>query len=152
MGDGLARVDVEVDEGELVGITKAWQADRHGANVDGKGAVVLPRFADIHTHIDKAHTCQRSPNPTHTLSGADDAVANDIHNMYMNDVAVRPSFRFPACLYAILFLLTFLLGASALAWHPFGGNSLQLLASRRGWSSACSRLTHMGLEFFEPTC
>ncbi len=38
--------------------------------VDMKGAMVLPAFTDMHTHLDKGHITPRSPNPDGTFNGA----------------------------------------------------------------------------------
>jgi cytosine deaminase len=41
------------------------------------GGIVLPAFADIHTHIDKGHIWPRRPNPDGSWTGALDAVIAD---------------------------------------------------------------------------
>jgi cytosine/creatinine deaminase len=45
--------------------------------VDMKGAMVLPCFTDMHTHLDKGHIWSRSPNPDGTFMGALTAAGND---------------------------------------------------------------------------
>jgi cytosine deaminase len=45
--------------------------------VDLKGALVLPAFVDMHTHLDKGHIWPRSPNPDGTFMGALTTVGAD---------------------------------------------------------------------------
>jgi cytosine deaminase len=45
--------------------------------LDMKGAMVLPCFIDMHTHLDKGHIWPRSPNPDGTFMGALNAVRAD---------------------------------------------------------------------------
>ena len=52
----------------------------------------LPTFVDIHTHIDKAHTCERSRNLNGTLAGADAACANDFQHWTLEDAKRRMGF------------------------------------------------------------
>ncbi|MGL4310139.1 MAG: cytosine deaminase [Paracoccaceae bacterium] len=48
-----------------------------GREVDLNGAMVLPCFIDMHTHLDKGHIWPRSPNPDGTFMGALNTVAAD---------------------------------------------------------------------------
>ena len=43
--------------------------------LDAQRGILCPTFADLHTHIDKGHTCERSRNPMGSLSGADASTA-----------------------------------------------------------------------------
>jgi cytosine deaminase len=45
--------------------------------VDMGGAMVLPAFTDMHTHLDKGHIWARSPNPDGTFMGALTAAGTD---------------------------------------------------------------------------
>ncbi len=45
--------------------------------LDMKGAMVLPAFVDMHTHLDKGHIWPRTPNPDGTFDGALNAVRGD---------------------------------------------------------------------------
>lgn len=56
------------------------------------GALAFPCFADLHTHIDKAFTCERSRNPTGSLTGADRSTAADAAFWDGADVAARMDF------------------------------------------------------------
>ncbi|RED18372.1 cytosine deaminase [Pontivivens insulae] len=59
---------------------------------DMKGAIVLPAFADIHTHLDKGHILPRASNPHGTLSGAMRATAQDRDNWTHIDLWRRMNF------------------------------------------------------------
>jgi len=60
--------------------------------IDAGGGIALPCFADLHTHIDKAFTCERSANPTGSLTGADRSTAADAAFWDGADVAARMDF------------------------------------------------------------
>ncbi len=47
------------------------------AAADLRGAMVLPAFVDMHTHLDKGHIWPRSPNPDGSFAGALAAVEAD---------------------------------------------------------------------------
>lgn len=57
--------------------------------VDMRRCMAWPTFVDIHTHIDKGHTCERSRNPTGNLSGADRSTASDANFWDDEDVYRR---------------------------------------------------------------
>ena len=64
--EGCVRADVHVDgSGTVTAVTPAGAAAAApgAAEVQLRGRLVLPCFADLHTHIDKGHTWLRSPNP-----------------------------------------------------------------------------------------
>ena len=61
--------------------------------VDLRGGIVLPRFVDVHTHIDKGHIWPRRANPDGTHSGARAAVAADREAHWSaDDVRTRMDF------------------------------------------------------------
>ena len=45
--------------------------------VDGKNGILIPCFADLHTHLDKGHSWERNPNLDGTFDGAIKAIARD---------------------------------------------------------------------------
>ena len=61
--------------------------------VDLRDGIVLPRFVDIHTHIDKGHIWPRHPNLDGTFFSARTAVAEDREaNWSADDVRARMDF------------------------------------------------------------
>ena len=70
-GDGLSDVDILVEDGRIAGVRVAGSAAAAGAVVhDMDTGLVLPCFADIHTHLDKGHIWPRRPNPDGTWMNA----------------------------------------------------------------------------------
>lgn len=64
-----------------------------GQPVDMAGAMVLPCFTDMHTHLDKGHIWPRSPNPDGTFMGALTTVGADRTARWSaKDVATRMEF------------------------------------------------------------
>ncbi len=71
-----------------------------GQSVDMNGAMVLPCFTDMHTHLDKGHIWPRSPNPNGTFMGALTTVGSDRTARWTApDVATRMEFSL-RCAYA----------------------------------------------------
>jgi cytosine/creatinine deaminase len=93
--DRFALSDIVVDAGRIAGLS-APGSSTQAANlpaVDLRGGIALPRFVDIHTHIDKGHIWARSPNPDGSFFGARAAVAADREaNWTAEDVRVRMDF------------------------------------------------------------
>lgn len=116
--DRLVSVDIEVHDGTVVGVKSSSPAKPNVSSflmvrqsmivVDLKGKMVLPTFVDLHTHIDKSHTTERSRNPDGSLSGADRSTAADAAFWDEDDVFKRMNFSV-ACAYAH--------GTSALRTH-----------------------------------
>lgn len=108
--DAFELRDIVVRDGRIAsfqapGQTRAEDLIRH----DLRGGIVLPRFFDLHTHIDKGHIFARSPNPDGTFLGARMATLNDRENRWSaDDVRARMDFAL-RCAYAH--------GTSALRTH-----------------------------------
>lgn len=66
--DGFARCDLHVSRGTIVAVAPATAGET--ARVRMGGRVVLPRFADAHTHVHKAHLIGRCANPSGTMNDA----------------------------------------------------------------------------------
>ncbi|GGE24729.1 amidohydrolase [Primorskyibacter flagellatus] len=81
---GLIRTDIGVDGGKLAG--------PGGEDVPMHGAMVLPCFTDMHTHLDKGHIWPRASNPDGTFDGALSTVRADHANWSPEDVAARMEF------------------------------------------------------------
>ncbi len=99
----LRRFDITLIDGVIGAMRPASGAQVNGdeASVfDCNGGLVLPAFADIHTHLDKGHIWPRQPNPNGTFMGALDAVASDRDtNWTAGDVERRMDFAL-RCAYA----------------------------------------------------
>lgn len=75
-------------------------AGEQAIGIDMKGAMVLPAFIDMHTHLDKGHIWPRSPNPDGTFLGALTAVRGDAAARWTaDDVRTRMEFAL-RCAYA----------------------------------------------------
>ena len=72
--EGLARIDLRIEDGRIAAIAPAGTA-AHGPSLDG--GQVWPGLVDGHTHIDKGHIWPRMPNPDGTFGGAISAVMAD---------------------------------------------------------------------------
>ena len=84
--------DLSVADGRIVA--------EEGPRVDLGGAIVLPAFVDMHTHIDKGHIWHRAPNPDGTFMGALTTVGADrAENWSAEDVHARATFSL-RCAYA----------------------------------------------------
>jgi cytosine/creatinine deaminase len=86
--------EIIVREGRIGSVEAAGaiQADNI-VRVDARHGLVLPRFVDAHTHLDKGQIWQRSPNPDGTFMGAKASVAADREQRWSaDDVARRMDF------------------------------------------------------------
>ncbi len=90
----LLSVDLHIVGGRIARITSCGVGREPGmATVDLRDGLVLPRFVDIHTHLDKGHIFARSPNPDGTFLGARTTVAADREaNWSADDVRTRMDF------------------------------------------------------------
>lgn len=89
---GLVRHALTVDGGVL--------SDAVAPAVDMGGALVLPCFIDMHTHLDKGHIWPRSPNPDGSFMGALTTVGADREARWSaEDVRARMDFAL-RCAYA----------------------------------------------------
>src|SRR3954466_10802938 len=90
--DGLASCEILIDNGRIASIgSAAAQDDLPRFGLDG--GIALPRFIDVHTHIDKGHIWARAQNPDGTHMGARTAVMADREkNWSRDDVARRMDF------------------------------------------------------------
>ena len=90
----LAR-DIFIENGKIAAIRPcgAHEYDAGLPKVDLRGGLALPRFVDVHTHLDKGHIWARSPNPDGGFFGARQAVADDRELRWnAKDVATRMDF------------------------------------------------------------
>lgn len=93
-GDSLTRAALLVSQGRFARIVAEPAAITDGLPaLDLAGRMLLPRFVDIHTHLDKGHIFARAPNPDGTFMGALTTVMADREaNWSAGDVAKRMDF------------------------------------------------------------
>jgi cytosine deaminase len=81
----LVRTALTIEDGRIT--------DRPAPEIAMGGALVLPCFVDMHTHLDKGHIWPRSPNPDGTFAGALTTVGADRTARWTaEDVAARMDF------------------------------------------------------------
>jgi cytosine deaminase len=98
--EGVVRVDLLVENGTLARIAPPGGAHEGGSVlVDLGGRQVWPTLIDIHTHLDKSHTVERSPNVDGTFHNARLAAAADRPNWTKSDLRRRMDFGL-RCAYA----------------------------------------------------
>jgi len=98
--EGVVNADVLIDDGKLAQIAQPCHArDDAVGRVDLGGRQVWPTLIDIHTHLDKGHTVERSPNPDGTFLNARLAAAADRPNWTEPDLHRRMDFGL-RCAYA----------------------------------------------------
>jgi cytosine deaminase len=97
-------VDVEIAAGTIAEIipagTKPVSPSGDIPVVDLQGGLVWPCFVDMHTHLDKGHIWERSPNPDGTFASAIESVQTDAQkNWNADDIYRRIEFGLK-CSYA----------------------------------------------------
>ncbi len=94
-----ALVDIVIEAGRIAQIHPASTLAADGAT-DLAGGLVFPGLVDLHTHLDKGHIWQRSPNPDGSFAGALAAVGADRQAHWsLSDVRTRFEFGL-RCAYA----------------------------------------------------
>ncbi|ERT04802.1 amidohydrolase family protein [Lyngbya aestuarii BL J] len=98
--EGLVNVDLEIASGVIRQIVASGTVEtRETPTVNLHKKQVWPCFVDIHTHLDKGHIWERTPNPDGTFHGALKAVWKDIEVWNFEDVYRRMEFGLK-CSYA----------------------------------------------------
>ena len=99
-GEGVVNVDLLIEDGKLARFAPPGASDQDGiTRVDLGGRQVWPTLIDIHTHLDKGHTVERSPNVDGTFHNARLAAAAD--RPYWTEVDLRRRMEFGLrCAYA----------------------------------------------------
>ena len=99
--EGLGLIDLEIVQGMISQIEPAGNsAARDTQTIDCKKGLIFPCFVDMHTHLDKGHIWQRSPNPDGTFASALEAAITDSENYWQaEDVYRRMEFSLK-CSYA----------------------------------------------------
>ena len=87
---GLRTVDILIENGTITAVTPTGDRPPDGATLrDMDGGLVLPAFADIHTHIDKGHIWPRRPNPDGTWLSALFSVQADRERLWKSEDVER---------------------------------------------------------------
>ena len=90
--EGVARADLLIEDGKIARIVAAGVADTDGARVDLGGRQVWPTLIDMHTHLDKGHSVERSPNIDGTFNNARLGATADRPNWTVADLRRRIDF------------------------------------------------------------
>jgi len=95
--DGLVLVDITVKDGIIARIKPSFSSEgeeeeEEGNVLDAKKGVCMPTFCDIHTHVDKSHTCERSRNESGSLAGADKSCQIDEIHWMEEELMARMEF------------------------------------------------------------
>ncbi len=99
--EGLCLVDLEIAQGSIARIVPAGNScASDDQTIDCRQGQVWPCFVDMHTHLDKGHIWERSPNPEGTFASAIEAAKADSENYWQaEDVYRRMEFGLK-CSYA----------------------------------------------------
>ena len=98
--DGLATASLLVENGRIGRIAAAATPEDGAPRVSGRGRMLLPRFVEVHTHLDKGQVHHRAPNPNGTFLGAREAVMADREvNWNAEDVEARMDFALRCALH-----------------------------------------------------
>ncbi|MGF1449900.1 MAG: cytosine deaminase [Opitutales bacterium] len=90
-GEDTALVDIDV-EGDRIAAVHAHDhvpAPVETETIDADGRLLFPGLVDVHTHLDKAHTWFRAPNPSGTFDEAIRILAEDTANWSEDDLLAR---------------------------------------------------------------
>lgn len=91
--EGLGSADIVIIDGKIASLTPPGISGDDFATVDLGGGMVLPCFTDMHTHLDKGHIWERTPNATGDFDGAIEAVRADREGSWSaEDVRARMEF------------------------------------------------------------
>lgn len=90
--DGAALVDLVIEDGRIAALVPGGSLAAEGA-VDLAGRHAWPWLVDVHTHLDKGHIADRTPNPTGDFAGAIEATRAD-RVAYWREADVRRRMAF----------------------------------------------------------
>ena len=99
--NGLCSIDLEIERGIIKQVVvSATQEIASKDRIDLGQKIVLPCFVDLHTHLDKGHIWERSPNLDGTFNTAlDTAIADSRQYWQTEDLQRRIEFNLK-CAYA----------------------------------------------------
>jgi cytosine/creatinine deaminase len=93
--EGFTALDITIAQGRIASVVPAGtpSLDSDLPALDLDGGIVLPRFVDIHTHLDKGHIWPRCANPDGSFTSALESVAQDREaNWSADDLRTRMEF------------------------------------------------------------
>src|SRR5271168_4224583 len=91
--EGVVGADLLVENGSMARIERPGLSRSDGIDrIDIGGRQIWPTLIDIHTHLDKGHTVERSPNVDGTFLNARLAAAADRPNWTAPDLRRRMDF------------------------------------------------------------
>jgi cytosine/creatinine deaminase len=99
MREGLSLVDIEISDGAIAQIVPATSTVPEIPFFDLHKGIIFPGFIDMHTHLDKGHIWERSPNLEGTFENALITAKNDYKNWHREDLYHRMEFGIK-CSYA----------------------------------------------------
>jgi cytosine deaminase len=98
--EGLALVDLKIADGVVIQIVPSPAQPDNLPEIDLKKRLIFPRLIDLHTHLDKSHIWERSPNSDGTFERALTTVKQDTEKYWQaEDVLRRMEFSLQ-CSYA----------------------------------------------------
>ncbi|OKH21478.1 cytosine deaminase [Hydrococcus rivularis NIES-593] len=87
--EGLCLVDLEIVAGEISQIIPASGNNPEATFVDLRKGIVFPGFVDMHTHLDKGHIWERSPNLDGTFDKALATAKSDSQQYWQEEDVYR---------------------------------------------------------------
>ena len=88
--EGLCLVDIFIEQGKLKQVTPANEVkDNYIKQINLNKKIVLPCFIDLHTHLDKGHIWQRSPNLDGTFDTALKTIMGDAQQYWQTEDLLR---------------------------------------------------------------
>ncbi len=87
--EGLCNVDLEIYEGKIISIITHSSNLPESSYIDVKKGIIFPGFIDSHTHLDKGHIWERSPNLSGTFDDALNTVKKDAQKYWKPDDVYR---------------------------------------------------------------
>ncbi|MDJ0845596.1 cytosine deaminase [Crocosphaera sp.] len=76
----LCHVDIEINQNKIISIIPHTSNVSESPYIDVKKGIIFPCFIDSHTHLDKGHIWERSPNLSATFEEALNTVKKDAQN------------------------------------------------------------------------
>ncbi|MDJ0582309.1 cytosine deaminase [Crocosphaera sp.] len=85
----LCNVDLEINQDKIISIIPHTSKLPEYPYIDVKKGIIFPCFLDSHTHLDKGHIWERSPNVSGTFEEALNTVRKDAQNNWKSEDVYR---------------------------------------------------------------